>query len=61
MRRKILIAVLALGTVGGYASGFAHLHHMHGRCAAFHAAHAAHCGDDAARAAPSDAPRRDEP
>ena len=25
MRRKILIAVLALGTVGGYASGFAHM------------------------------------
>jgi hypothetical protein len=26
MRRNLLIAVLALGTVLGYASGFAHLH-----------------------------------
>ncbi len=25
MRRRILIALLALGTVGGYASGFASL------------------------------------
>jgi hypothetical protein len=28
MRRKILIAVLALGTIGGFAAGFARL----GRC-----------------------------
>ena len=27
MRRKLLIAVLALGTVGGYAAGFASLRH----------------------------------
>jgi hypothetical protein len=27
MRRRILIALLALGTVGGYAAGFAHMHH----------------------------------
>ncbi len=27
MRRRILIALLALGTVGGYAAGFAHIHH----------------------------------
>jgi hypothetical protein len=27
MRRNLLIVVLALGTVLGYASGFAHLHH----------------------------------
>ena len=27
MRRNFLIAVLALGTVLGYASGFAHVHH----------------------------------
>jgi len=31
MRRTFLIVVLALGTVLGYASGFAHLHgHRHG-------------------------------
>ena len=30
MKRRILIAVLALGTVGGYASGFHHLR-CHGR------------------------------
>ncbi len=27
MRRKVLIALLALGTVGGYASGFASMRH----------------------------------
>lgn len=27
MRRRILIVLLALGTVGGYASGFASLRH----------------------------------
>ena len=27
MRRKLLIALLALGTVGGYASGFASMRH----------------------------------
>jgi hypothetical protein len=27
MRRRIVIALLALGTVGGYASGFASLRH----------------------------------
>jgi hypothetical protein len=26
MRRRILMLVLALGTIGGYASGFAHMH-----------------------------------
>jgi hypothetical protein len=26
MRRRIVIALLALGTIGGYAAGFAHLH-----------------------------------
>lgn len=33
MRRRLLIVLLALGTVGGYASGFAqvarHRHHCH--------------------------------
>jgi hypothetical protein len=27
VRRRIVIALLALGTVGGYAAGFAHMHH----------------------------------
>jgi hypothetical protein len=27
MRRRILIVLLALGAVGGYAVGFAHMHH----------------------------------
>ena len=49
MKRRILIALLAVGTVGGYASGFAHLHHMHGmrgHCAAFHQAAAGYgCND----------------
>lgn len=26
MRRRIVIALLALGTIGGYAAGFAHMH-----------------------------------
>jgi len=31
MRRRLLIVVLGLGTVLGFASGFAHLHgHRHG-------------------------------
>lgn len=29
MRRKIWIALLALGTIGGFAAGFARLHHHH--------------------------------
>jgi hypothetical protein len=36
MRRRILMVVLALGTIGGYASGFAHMHAcQRGREAAF--------------------------
>jgi hypothetical protein len=36
MRRRILIAVLALGTVGGFASGFCSLgYHRHQREAAW--------------------------
>ena len=27
MRRRIVMALLALGTIGGYAAGFAHMHH----------------------------------
>jgi hypothetical protein len=29
MRRPLLIALLALGTVAGFTAGFAHLHHRH--------------------------------
>jgi hypothetical protein len=32
MRRRILITLLALGTVGGYASGFASLKHRSSHC-----------------------------
>jgi hypothetical protein len=36
MKRRILMVLLALGTVGGYASGFAHVSACHrGREAAF--------------------------
>jgi hypothetical protein len=31
MRRRILVVLLALGTVGGYASGFSSLRH-HAQC-----------------------------
>jgi len=27
MRRRIVIVLLALGTIGGYAAGFAHMRH----------------------------------
>jgi hypothetical protein len=30
MRRRFLIVLLTLGTVGGFASGFHHLWHHHG-------------------------------
>jgi hypothetical protein len=34
MKRKIVIALLALGVVGGYGSSVAHaLHHQHAACA----------------------------
>ncbi|AEI68760.1 hypothetical protein [Corallococcus macrosporus] len=36
MRRRLLVVLLALGTVGGYASGFAslarHRHHLRHHC-----------------------------
>lgn len=32
MRRRLLIVLLALGTVGGYTSGFASLARRHHRC-----------------------------
>ncbi len=43
MRRRIVIALLALGTVAGYAEGIAHavrMHRMHaGQCAGWHHDH----------------------
>jgi hypothetical protein len=37
MRRKLTIALLALGTFVGYASGIAHVvHHRCAECAAWH-------------------------
>jgi hypothetical protein len=37
MRRKITIALLALGTFVGYGSGIAHaVHHHHAECAGWH-------------------------
>ena len=37
MRRRILIAVLAVGAIGGYAHGFASLHaHHHAACCLSH-------------------------
>ena len=53
MRRKIWIALLALGAIGGFAAGFAHLGcHMHGRHDAFER-HVAQLCVDAARNAPA--------
>lgn len=50
MRRKIAIVLLSVGTVAGYASGFAHLAHArHHRRAAFEQ-HVARVCVDAARA-----------
>ena len=43
MRRRILIVALALGTLGGYAAGFAHLRH-HG-CHATHPHHTSGCDE----------------
>lgn len=43
MRRRIVIALLALGTVAGYGSGIAHAVHAHrmhaGQCAGWHHDH----------------------
>ena len=50
MNRKILIALLALGTVGGYATGFASMRcHARWRRAAFERHVAALCVDAARR------------
>lgn len=49
MRRKLLIAVLALGTVGGYAAGFASMRRCHGQRQAHFEQHVAKVCVDAAR------------
>jgi hypothetical protein len=49
MRRRIAIVLLALGTVGGYASGFASLHQCHARRSAWER-HVAQVCIDAAQA-----------
>lgn len=37
MKRRIVIALLALGVVGGYGTGIAHVvHHHHAACAGWH-------------------------
>ena len=37
MRHRILVTVLALGAIGGYAAGFASIHaHHHRACCAGH-------------------------
>ena len=36
MRHRILIAVLALGAIGGFAAGFASLHAHHRACCSGH-------------------------
>ncbi len=38
MRRKIIMILLGIGAVGGFASGFAHLHHLRAHCEAYHRA-----------------------
>ena len=54
MRRKILIVLLSLGTLGGFASGF-HSLRTHGACWRHGGDHTSHsCGGDAKQA---DAPR----
>jgi hypothetical protein len=36
MRHRILVAVLALGAIGGFAAGFASLHAHHRACCSGH-------------------------
>ena len=51
MNRRIVMAVLALGAIGGYAMGFASMHrHHHDRKAAFERHVASVCVDAARRA-----------
>jgi hypothetical protein len=62
MKRKALIALLALGTVGGYAAGFASMScRAKHRRAAFEDHVADVCVRAAQRAESSDAPTTEEP
>ena len=58
MKRPLLIALLTLGTVGGFAHGFASLRHHHHRRARFERHVAQVCVDAARRA---DAEDRGQP
>jgi tetrahydrodipicolinate N-succinyltransferase len=57
MRRKALIVLLALGTVGGYASGFASMRSCHNQRRASFEQHVAKVCVDAARASDAAAAR----
>ncbi len=59
MRRKLLIAVLALGTVGGYAAGFASMRRCHSHRQASFEQHVAKVCVDAARKSDAAASARD--
>jgi hypothetical protein len=54
--RKLLIAALAMGAVGGFASGFASMRHCHNSRRASFERHVAQVCVDAARARPAPPP-----
>jgi hypothetical protein len=57
MRRKIVIVLLALGTIGGFAAGFARVAHWrHGGREAFERHVAQICADAARTATPDKSP-----
>jgi hypothetical protein len=56
MKRRILMVVLALGAVGGYASGFAHMHRCHASREAAFERHMADVCLASAKGAPPPAP-----
>jgi hypothetical protein len=60
MRRRIAIVLLALGTVGGYASGFASMRHCRAERAAWERHVAKVCVDAAKNRAPSAATPPDD-
>lgn len=62
MRRRLIITLLALGTIGGYASGFASMHcRAQWKRNAFERHVASLCVDAAARKAGADAERAAAP
>lgn len=56
MKRKVLIVLFSIGTIGGFASGFAGLARHHCSRRASFEQHVARACADAARAHSSDAP-----